>query len=95
MRVRASSTEPREHTGGAPIGRAAFIGTVATGLSSLLWGKAAWSRVSGVVSPIAEGVLPVLPSSGWRIYTVADTMPKFDPATWRLHIGSWRAAAGP
>jgi DMSO/TMAO reductase YedYZ molybdopterin-dependent catalytic subunit len=24
--------------------------------------------------------------SGWRIYTVADTMPQFDPSTWRLRI---------
>ena len=25
-------------------------------------------------------------SDGWRIYTVASTMPEFDPATWRLDI---------
>jgi DMSO/TMAO reductase YedYZ molybdopterin-dependent catalytic subunit len=27
------------------------------------------------------------PTSGWRIYTVAATMPRFDPASWRLRIG--------
>ena len=74
-------------TGGAPIGRAAFLGTVAAGLSSLVWGKAAWDRVSGIVSPVAETVIPVLPSSGWRIYSVADTIPTFDAETWQLQVG--------
>ncbi len=27
-----------------------------------------------------------MPSGGWRIYTVADSMPTFDPRTWRLRI---------
>ena len=27
-----------------------------------------------------------LPSSGWRIYTVADTMPVFHPESWRLEV---------
>jgi DMSO/TMAO reductase YedYZ molybdopterin-dependent catalytic subunit len=70
-----------------PIGRGVFLGTIAAGVSSLFWGKAAWSRVSGVVSPIAETIAPVLPSSGWRIYSVADHLPTFDPASWRLSIG--------
>ena len=70
-----------------PMGRGVFLATVGAGVSSLLWGKAVWSGVSGVVSPVAEGLLPVLPSSGWRIYSVADHMPAFDPATWRLTVG--------
>ena len=32
----------------------------------------------------ATGLSRIVPSSGWRIYTVADTMPIFDRATWRL-----------
>ena len=70
-----------------PVGRAVFLGTVAAGVSSLLWGKAAWDRVSGVVSPVAADVAPFLPTTGWRIYSVADHMPRFDPATWRLTVG--------
>ena len=27
-----------------------------------------------------------MPSAGWRIYTVASSMPRYDPATWRLTI---------
>jgi DMSO/TMAO reductase YedYZ molybdopterin-dependent catalytic subunit len=69
------------------IGRAVFLGSLAGGLSSLLWGKPAWDRISGTVSPIAATLAPVLPTKGWRIYTVADSMPSFDPATWKLTVG--------
>jgi len=69
------------------IGRGVFLGTVAGGLSSLWWGKAVWGRVSSTVSPIAGAIAPILPTQGWRIYTVAATMPVFDPATWKLRIG--------
>jgi len=76
---------PREHE--RRIGRGVFLGTVAAGVSSLLWGKAAWDAVSGVVTPIAADVAPILPTTGWRIYSVADHMPTFDPASWRLTVG--------
>ena len=69
------------------IGRAVFLGSVLGGLSSLFWAKPAWDRVSGTVSPIAGTLAPVLPTKGWRIYTVADRMPEFDPATWKLTVG--------
>jgi DMSO/TMAO reductase YedYZ molybdopterin-dependent catalytic subunit len=58
-------------------GRGLFLVTVAGGLSSLWWGKALSKAVSAV---------PLAPSGGWRIYTVASTMPRFDPATWRLEV---------
>ncbi len=69
------------------IGRGVFLATVAGGLSSLVWGKPVWSRVTGVVSPVAETLVPVLPSSGWRIYSVAAHLPTFDPVAWRLDVG--------
>ena len=80
---------PAERTigNGLPVGRAVFLGTVAAGVSSLLWGKAVWSHVTGAVSPVVETLVPVLPSSGWRIYSVADHLPAFDPSTWRLDVG--------
>ena len=68
-------------------GRGVFLATVAGGASALFWGKAAWDRVSGVISPVAGAIAPIIPTGGWRIYTVADQMPVFDPATWRLKIG--------
>jgi DMSO/TMAO reductase YedYZ molybdopterin-dependent catalytic subunit len=73
--------EPRRY------GRRLFLATVVGGISSLYWGKAAWDQVSGVVSPVADAVAPILPSGGWRIYTISGQMPVFDPATWRLRIG--------
>jgi len=72
--------EPRRY------GRGAFLGVVATGLSSLFWAKPAWELVSGAAGPIEASLPPSLFPNGWRIYTVASTMPHFDPATWRLTI---------
>jgi DMSO/TMAO reductase YedYZ molybdopterin-dependent catalytic subunit len=68
-------------------GRRTFLAVTAAGLSSLVWAKPVWRAVSGAVRPL-ENALPagIVPSSGWRIYTVASTMPRFDPATWRLRI---------
>ena len=59
-------------------GRRAFLGTTALGLSSLVWGGSVWRAVAQVLPP------QLVP--GWRIYTVASSMPRFDPATWRLTI---------
>jgi DMSO/TMAO reductase YedYZ molybdopterin-dependent catalytic subunit len=67
-------------------GRGLFLATVAGGLSSLVWGRPVWSRVSAALAP-AESLVPLTPKGGWRIYAVASTMPTFDPATWRLHVG--------
>jgi len=68
------------------IGRGVFLATVAGGLTSLWWGKAAWGHVSNALSGV-EAAVPLVPNKGWRIYTVAATMPTFDPASWRLRIG--------
>jgi DMSO/TMAO reductase YedYZ molybdopterin-dependent catalytic subunit len=68
-------------------GRAAFLGVTGLGLSSLLWGAPVWNALKGITKPISSaaqsiGVVP----DGWRIYTIASTMPRFDPRTWRLRI---------
>jgi DMSO/TMAO reductase YedYZ molybdopterin-dependent catalytic subunit len=68
------------------IGRGVFLATVAGGVSSLLWGKTVWGRLSHAVSPV-ESLVPLLPSGGWRIYTVSGSLPPFDEETWRLRIG--------
>jgi DMSO/TMAO reductase YedYZ molybdopterin-dependent catalytic subunit len=52
-------------------GRGVFLATVAGGLSSLYWGKAAWDHVTGIVSPVAASLAPLLPTGGWRIYTIS------------------------
>ena len=68
------------------IGRGLFLATVAGGVSSLAWGKSVWSHVSKAVGPV-ESLVPLVPTSGWRIYTVSGSMPTFDRATWRLDVG--------
>jgi DMSO/TMAO reductase YedYZ molybdopterin-dependent catalytic subunit len=70
--------------GSRRFGRGVFLATLAGGLSSLYWGKAAWGHVSHALGGVDSALGP---GSGWRIYTVAATMPTFDPATWRLRIG--------
>src|SRR5207245_6810010 len=66
-------------------GRRAFLALVAGGLSSLLWARPLWRLVSPAAELLPAQVRNVLPS-GWRIYTVAATMPVFDPKRWRLRI---------
>jgi DMSO/TMAO reductase YedYZ molybdopterin-dependent catalytic subunit len=68
-------------------GRRTFLSVSAVGLSSLVWGEPVWRRLSGLGQPLRNALPPSLVPSGWRIYTVAATMPKFDPATWKLELG--------
>jgi DMSO/TMAO reductase YedYZ molybdopterin-dependent catalytic subunit len=75
--------EPRETK---LYGRRAFLGVTAVGLSSLVWGRAAWQSVSGAAQPLTDALPSGIVPDGWRIYTVASSMPRFDPATWRLRI---------
>jgi len=68
-------------------GRRTFLAVTAAGLSSLAWGKPVWQAFSHATQPLQDALLPpgLLPD-GWRIYTVAASMPRFDPGTWRLQI---------
>ena len=75
---------------GYPLGRAAFLGTLAAGVA----GIAITSRFSGAVTDAMNGVanaIPVVnqiaPTSGWRIYAVDPPMPTYDASTYRLKIG--------
>ncbi len=80
---------PQENVGARRLGRAGFIGVVGAGVATLFYGKAISRVTSRVTNPLsdASGLTRLVPSSGWRIYTVADTMPSFDPTAWRLRIG--------
>ncbi|MGH2668292.1 MAG: molybdopterin-dependent oxidoreductase, partial [bacterium] len=77
-------------SGSRPYGRRAFLGVVAVGLSSLVWGESAWRALSSALNPVAARLpgLDGLPSlaGGWRIYNVNPPMPRFDRTTWRLRI---------
>src|SRR5438132_1198071 len=79
---------PRENVGARRLGRAGFLGVVGAGVATLFYGKAISRVTSRVTNPISDatGLTRLIPSSGWRIYTVADSMPSFDRATWRLRV---------
>jgi DMSO/TMAO reductase YedYZ molybdopterin-dependent catalytic subunit len=68
------------------VGRGVFLATLAGGVSSVVWGKTVWDHVSRAVSPV-ESLVPLLPSGGWRIYTVSGSLPRFDEESWRLRVG--------
>jgi DMSO/TMAO reductase YedYZ molybdopterin-dependent catalytic subunit len=80
---------PRENLGARRLGRAGFLAVVGGGVATLFYGSGISRVTSKVTNPLSDatGLTRLVPSSGWRIYTVADSMPSFDPATWRLEIG--------
>ena len=85
----AERRSPRENVGARRLGRAGFVGVIGAGAATLFYGDTISRVVGHVTKPFtsASGLSDLLPSGGWRIYTVAATMPKFDPVSWRLRIG--------
>ena len=79
---------PRENQGARRLGRAGFLGLVGAGTATLFFGDRISHVTSAVTKPFANatGLSGIVPSGGWRIYTVAATMPTFDPHTWSLRI---------
>jgi len=79
---------PRENLGARRLGRAGFLGLVGAGIATLFYGDEISRVTSLVTKPFADitGLSRLVPSGGWRIYTVAATMPVFDRTTWRLRI---------
>jgi DMSO/TMAO reductase YedYZ molybdopterin-dependent catalytic subunit len=68
-------------------GRATFLGVTGLGLSSLVWGAPLWNALKGVTKPLSNAAQSVgIVPDGWRIYTIASSMPRFDARTWRLRI---------
>ena len=74
---------PPPELDGRPYGRAAFLLLLAGGLSSLGWASPALRLLDSLLPGRARALLP---SQGWRIYTIGDAMPRFDPRSWRLCI---------
>ncbi len=65
------------------IGRAGFLGIVGLGAAGLFFAKDATGLLDSVVPKTVSNIVP---TSGWRIYTVGSSMPTFDPATYRLDV---------
>ena len=65
------------------IGRAGFLGILGAGAVGLFFAKDFTGAVSRAVP---KSVASIVPTSGWRIYTVAASMPNTDPAAYRLRV---------
>lgn len=65
------------------VGRAAFLGIVGAGVAGLFVGR---DVVGAVGRLVPDRVVSLVPSSGWRIYTIGPSMPTLDPEAYRLRI---------
>jgi len=64
------------------IGRAAFLGILGAGAAGIFWGRNV-ADLAGRLVP--DQVAGVLPTKGWRIYTIRG-IPRIDPAAFRLRV---------
>ena len=65
------------------IGRAGFLGIVGAGVAGLFYGR----DVQGFLGRVLpNGVDALVPSGGWRIYTIGDHIPNLLPAAYRLQV---------
>ena len=58
------------------IGRAAFLGLVGAGVAGLFYGREGMGLLGRLVP---DGVQSIVPTSGWRIYTIGASIPRLDP----------------
>lgn len=91
MRMATTVPDPEVYAdgeaAGRPLGRRAFLGLVAGGLTSLAWGGQATHLLSQSTKILPESLRAVVPfGQGWRIYSVNPPYPKFDKASWTLRV---------
>ncbi|HEU5447539.1 MAG TPA: oxidoreductase, partial [Acidimicrobiia bacterium] len=69
---------------GTPIGRRVFLGLAAFGVSGIVWGSKAAGLMEHLLGPIAikdgSGLLGLLPTGRFRIYSVTGELPNRAPA---------------
>ena len=65
------------------IGRAGFLGLVGAGVAGLFVGRDVTGALGRLVPSSVEAIVP---TSGWRIYTIGSSLPEIDPATYRLRL---------
>ena len=81
---------------GAPIGRRVFLGLSLFGVSGILWGSRAADLMERLLGPVSVkdggGLLGLLPTGRFRIYSVTGQLPSRAPAEWRLDVGGLAGA---
>lgn len=65
------------------LGRGAFLGTVGLGLAGLFYGRTVTDALGRL---IPDSVQSIVPSRGWRIYTIRAGLPNIDHEAFRLRI---------
>jgi DMSO/TMAO reductase YedYZ molybdopterin-dependent catalytic subunit len=67
-----------------------FLGLAAFGVSGIVWGSKAADLMERLLGPIAakdgSGLLGLLPTGRFRIYSVTGRLPNRAPADWRLDV---------
>ncbi|MEP6893245.1 MAG: molybdopterin-dependent oxidoreductase [Gaiellaceae bacterium] len=66
------------------IGRAGFLGLLGAGAAGLFYGKNVQDFLGRVVPQQLQAVVP---TGGWRIYTIGNGLPNLPPASYRLAVG--------
>lgn len=80
-RRQSEPTEPTELSRWeVPLGRRAFLGTLALGLGGL------FVLSTGLARGLSNAAQAIKPGGGWRIYTVSSPMPVFNPDKFELKI---------
>jgi len=65
------------------LGRAAFLGLLGAGAAGLFLGRDAVGALGRIVPDSVESIVP---TSGWRIYTIGSSVPRLDPVAYRLTV---------
>jgi DMSO/TMAO reductase YedYZ molybdopterin-dependent catalytic subunit len=72
------------------VGRAAFLTTIGLGALGVAFGSrvtsALHSPINDVGSVVPSGLKALLPTGGWRIYSINPPWPVFHPATYKLTV---------
>ena len=80
-----------EDMDGTPVGRRVFLGLAAFGVSGIVWGSKAAGLMERLLGPITvkdgSGLLGLLPTGRFRIYSVVGSLPSRSTADWRLDVG--------
>jgi DMSO/TMAO reductase YedYZ molybdopterin-dependent catalytic subunit len=66
------------------LGRAALLGLLGAGVAGLFLGRDGFRALGRIVPDSVEAIVP---TSGWRIYTIGSSVPRLDPAAYRLTVG--------
>jgi DMSO/TMAO reductase YedYZ molybdopterin-dependent catalytic subunit len=76
---------------GTPVGRRVFLGLAAFGVSGIVWGSKAADLMERLLAPVVAkdgtGLLGLLPTGRFRIYSVVGSLPSRSTADWRLEVG--------